>query len=70
MRRELKEELNRELSTTCRTILLLIANGNVHFNFYERSEFLALRRCSGEQARSPSIFTSEIGSAASLVEET
>jgi len=46
------------------------SKGNVHFNFHERSEFLALRRCSGEQARSPSIFTSVIGSAASLVEET
>ena len=45
-----KGELNREWCTTCRTILLMIAKGNVHFNFHERSELTSILT---------SIFTSE-----------
>ena len=36
---KLNKELNRELSTSCRTNVMLMCSGIVHFYFHEHSEF-------------------------------
>ena len=39
---KLNKELNRELSTSCRTYVMLMYSGIVHFYFHEHSEFTTI----------------------------